>query len=404
MNDQFEFSGGLKKLSFALIGVGILGLILQFLVYDSASRIWANVLLNNVFFLGIALVGVFFIAASTLANAGWYVMVRRIPEAMMAFIPYVFPLMLITFLVGGHDLYEWTHEYLYEEGGDRYDPILAGKQGYLNTPFFLIRMVLYFALWTGLAMLIRKVSLKEDIDGGTTNFKKGGIYAALFIVVFGITSSTSSWDWTMSIDPHWYSTLWGWYNFASMFVSGLCVITLIILFLKSKGYMPQLNNEHLHDLGKFIFAFSIFWTYLWFSQFMLIWYANIPEETVYFYTRFQDYKFFFFLNLVINFFFPFLALMTRSAKRQTVAMAFVATIVLLGHWLDFYLMIFPGVGEHIVGHAAGVHVVFTPNPLDLLLTLGYAGLFMFVMFTALAKAPLVPKNHPYLEESITHQT
>ncbi|MCH8331367.1 MAG: hypothetical protein IH946_08290 [Bacteroidetes bacterium] len=289
MNENFIFTAKQKRLTFILMGVGFLALLLGAFMVEHIERLWATILFNTVFFLGIALLGLFFISASTLANAGWFVLIRRIPEAMINFIPMMLPVMLVIFFVGGHSIYHWTLEEVQAT-----DKIIAGKMPYLNTGFFVFRMVLYFVLWFGLGYLIRKASQAEDIEGGTSNFKKGGILSALFILVFGVTSSTSSWDWIMSIDVHWYSTLFGWYNFASLFVTGMAVLTLFTIFLKRNGYLEQVNAEHLHDLGKFMFAFSIFWTYLWFSQFMLIWYANIPEETGYYVTRFEEFGFLFF--------------------------------------------------------------------------------------------------------------
>lgn len=199
----------------------------------------------------------------------------------------------------------------------------------------------------------------------------------------------------MSIDAHWYSTMYSWYTFASSFVPGVALITIFVVFLKNLGYLELTNKEHLHDLGKFQFAFSIFWTYLWYSQFMLIWYANIPEETVYFEPRMQGpYRGIFFLNLIINFLAPLLILMKRGSKRNYGTITMMSVLLIFGHWLDFYQMVMPSVSKD--------HV---PNMLpDLGIALGFVGLIMFVTVRSLAKHPLIAKNHPFLKESIIHHT
>ena len=199
----------------------------------------------------------------------------------------------------------------------------------------------------------------------------------------------------MSIDAHWFSTMYSWYTFASTFVSGLSLIALFVIYLKNQNQLEFVNEEHLHDLGKFMFAFSIFWCYLWFSQFMLIWYANIPEETIYFKARMQGpYRGLFFLNLVVNFVAPILILMKRGSKRNYTTVTFMAVVLILGHWIDFYQMVMPGTigGQFSLGW-------FEFGILAL-----YSGLVMFFVGRALAKAPLVPMYHPYLKESIIHHT
>ena len=198
-----------------------------------------------------------------------------------------------------------------------------------------------------------------------------------------------SWDWIMSVDPHWYSTLFGWYVFASFFVSGITVITLITLYLKSKGLLEQVNKSHIHDLAKFMFGISIFWTYLWFSQFMLIWYSDIPEEVTYFITRIEHYNLPFFGMVAMNFLFPLLILMNADFKRLTWVIVMAGVVILAGHYLDFYNMIMPAtVGDQwFIGVSEISSVLF------------FLGLFIFVVFTALTKAPLVSEGNPYIEES-----
>jgi hypothetical protein len=225
------------------------------------------------------------------------------------------------------------------------------------------------------------------------HYRKCVSISAVFLVLFAITSSTSAWDFLMSIDAHWFSTLFGWYTFAGLFVSGMAMMCLILIYLRSRGYMEHLTENHFHDVGKFMFGFTVFWTYLWFSQFMLIWYANLPEEVVYFQVRWNYFRILWVLNLLVNFIAPFLVLMTRDAKRQTQVLLVAGVIILIGHWLDVYVMVMPGT----VG--ADWHIGF----IEIGTALGYLGLFIYVVLNELTKAALVPKNHPMLAESLHHQ-
>ena len=359
-----------------------------------SKRLLANLWLCTVYFTGISLVGVFFVAVNYVAWAGWSALIKRVPEAFGYFLPIMGGLLLVLFLVGGGQIFHWTDPEVV-----KHDEIIAGKTAYLNTPFFLIRMVLYFVLWYGLFMMIRRLSLSEDkITDFKAYLKDPKIYnkivylSAVFIVVFAVTTSTAAWDWVMSIDAHWFSTMFGWYNFASWFVAGLATTTLAVVYLREQGYFKLVNEHHLHDLGKFMFAFSIFWTYIWFSQFLLIYYAHIPEETIYFYPRlFGHYRGVFFVNIAINFAFPFLALMTKESKRTVAFLKIVAIAILIGHYLDFYMMIMPGtVGDH-----GGFGLV------EFGCLLVFISGFIYVFANSLSKAPLIAKNHPFIKES-TH--
>jgi hypothetical protein len=368
------------------------------------KRIYTSLWQNNVFFAGIGIIGLFFVAIQYAAQAGWSAGVKRIPLAMGTWIPIAGVIMLVVYFIASHDLFHWTHSYLYEEGTKDFDPILDGKGAYFFLPFFdgnggfpvfwVFRLVLFFSLWYLFYVWIRREMLAEDIDGGTDHWSKARRLSAVFLIIFAVSSSVSAWDWVMSIEPHWFSTMMGWYVFASWWVTGLAVITLIVANLKEAGYLKVVNSNHLHDLGKFVFAFSIFWTYIWFSQFMLIYYANIPEETVYFIARMKTapYSWIFFLNLILNFFLPFLLFMTRDAKRHLSTLKLVCPIVIVGHWFDFYNMITPGVMKTEGGFGL----------LEIGLALVFAAAFIFVTLNALTKFPLVPKNDPMMAESLHH--
>lgn len=359
-------------------------------------RVWANLWLNGVFFFGIALVGVFFVAVNYAAWAGWSAGLIRVPMAFGAYLPIGLGVLIVTFLLGHHDLFHWTHDYLYDPNSPHFDKILDGKKGFLNVPFYLIRMVAFGAIWYLLWRTINGLSAKEDSEGGTKIHDKIIVYSAIFIITFAVGTSIVAWDWVMSIDPHWYSTLFGWYTFASWWVSGLSIITLTVIYLKEQGYLKIINENHIHDLGKFMFAFSVFWTYLWFAQFMLIYYANIPEEIVYFDARMNSwdslYKFGFFLTLVLNFLIPLLFLMTRASKRKMIMLKIAAYVILAGHYLDFYHMIMPGTvkGDGGIGLVEIGSLVF------------FTSLFIYVVSNTLSKQNLIAKNHPMLEESIHH--
>ena len=371
-------------------------------VHHEGNPIWLKRLLvslwhSNVFFLGVSTIGTVFIAINYVAYAGWSVMIKRIAEALSAWIIPGAIIMLVVFLLGRHDIFHWTHEGIMDKGHPNYDAIIAGKSGFLNLPFYLIRTIIYLGIWAFFSWKLRQLSLAEDQLGGTVWFHKSINASALFLVLYAVTSSMSAWDWVMSVDTHWFSTLFGWYVFASWWVSGIAAIALTAIFLKQAGYLKALTSNHLHDLGKLMFGFSIFWTYVWFSQFMLIWYANLPEEAVYYNQRLGGfdgrYTGIFYFNLVINFVFPFLGLMTRDAKRQMIIMKIVCIAILVGHWSDFYLMLMPGTlkGENGFLIEIGVAAIFL-------------GAFLILFTRRLAAASLVPVHHPFLDESIHHTT
>ena len=279
---------------------------------------------------------------------------------------------------------------------------MLAKSGFLSKGFFVFWTVFTIVAWSLLGWKIRSLSRSLDekplktIEEGKKYIWKNTVWAALFIIVFALTVMSSiPWLWLMSIDAHWYSTMYSWYTFASSFVAGMSLICIYVVFLKNNDYLEFTTKEHLHDIGKFIFAFSIFWTYLWFSQFMLIWYANIPEETIYFKPRAQGiYSGIFWLMFIINFLAPLLLLMRRGAKRNYTTITFMAVLLLFSHWLDFYQMVFPGpMPNHV------------PMILyDLGVALGFVGLIMYVVGRALSRTPLLAKNHPFVKESVIHHT
>ena len=367
--------------------------------HQAANKPWANLMVSNFFWLAVALGALFFMAVQYAAQVGWTVVVLRVMEAMASFlwIPVLIMIVLVVlgvFHIGGNHLWHWMAEGIMNPESSHYDAIIAGKQAYLNGPFYIIRTLIYAIGWVGGAYLLLNMSKKMDDANAdwARNWVKMRNLSAGFLVFFAVTSSMSAWDWIMSIDTHWFSTLFGWYVFAGMFVSALTVMTLITSYLKNLGYLPEVNRSHIQDLGKFMFAFSIFWTYLWFSQFMLIWYSNIPEEVTYYMARFGEYKVVFFTMVVMNFIFPILVLMSRDSKRNFGFLLVAGIGVIIGHYLDVFVMVMPGT----VGGQWSLGLI------QLGTFLGFAGLFMFFVFGRLAKRPLMPVHHPMFVESKHH--
>ncbi|MGN7819639.1 quinol:cytochrome C oxidoreductase [Chitinophaga sp. 22536] len=401
MKDQFVVPARLKKTSFVLMGVGLLTLLIGLIAFqgENSTRFWAGLLQNSSFFLLITLASTFFIAATTLAHGGWQIAFRRVPEAISMAVPalaaVLFIIVMIIVFGGKEHIYHWINAHHVAE-----DKVLTWKSAFLNKGFYTTATILTLGLWIFFTLKLRNMSIEEDgwdlkPETGRKLIWRNTVWCGGFLVIYTLSvGSTTPWIWLMSIDAHWFSTMYSWYTFASSWVSGLSLIALFVVYLKKHGYLTYVNEEHLHDLGKFIFAFSIFWTYLWFSQYMLIWYANMPEETEYFQPRvWGEWRPIFFLNLLINFITPLLFLMKRDTKRNYTSVAFIAVVVIAGHWLDFWQMVGPGTYKHLV---------FPWYELGL--GAGFVGLIIFLVANALTKAPLVPKNHPYLKESIVHHT
>ncbi|MBM3164716.1 MAG: quinol:cytochrome C oxidoreductase [Bacteroidetes bacterium] len=356
------------------------------------TRVMTNGLINAFFFFAIGLGALFFLALNYAVEAGWYVAVKRVIESVALYLPYgiaVFGgvLLIITVLHGAH-IYTWMDGEVVAE-----DKIIQGKSSYLNVVFFWIRSLVYFSIYLWFLRGFRKRSLEEDAVGGSDIHFKNYRQGATFLVFFAVFSSTSAWDWLMSIDVHWFSTLFGWYTFSGMWVSALVVIVLTVIYLKKEGYLPQVNESHIHDIGKWVFAISFLWSYMWFSQYMLIWYANIGEEVTYYVMRTENYKFLYFGMFFINFVFPMLILMSRDAKRDAGILTFVGIVILVGHWLDVYIMVSAG--------SLGANAQLGILELGMLLLM--AGLFIYVLLKNLSKAPLTPVNHPFLDESMHHE-
>jgi len=401
LNQEFKVPAKLKTTSLVLLAVGIVTLLAGVGVLlikgdqMAQNRFWAVMLQNSVFFLLICLASVFVLSATSLAQAGWIVAFRRIPEAIGSIVwvlAAIVGVVLMTIIwTDNHHIYHWL-----EDGYIPKNSLNSLKNFFLSKPFFSIWTLVVLALWGWFGIKIRDLSVRQDSEakGSTKTYWKNFNVSAGFLFVFALSlASTIPWLWIMSLDSHWFSTMFSWYTFASSFVSGMSMVMLWILYTKRHGYLEVVTEEHVHDVGKFMFAFSIFWTYLWFSQFMLIWYANIPEETIYFKIRMHGpYKFFYWINIILNFVCPILILMPRPNKRNYFVVTLVAVLILLGHWIDFYQMVMPAVvGEN-----------WKIGWFEIGIVSGFIGLVIYLVSNKLTKAPLIPQNHPFLKETIIH--
>ncbi|HQW44384.1 MAG TPA: quinol:cytochrome C oxidoreductase [Chitinophagaceae bacterium] len=413
IREKFIVTKRYNTIALILMVIGVLAIVGLYVTngakddVQKQARFWASLLQNSVYFLLIVNAAMFFICATTLAWGGWQMAFRRVPEAISAVVPVIGTICGVILLLicfgGNHELYHWT-----DTEHVKHDSILNFKKGFLNKNFFAASTVITIVAWSLLGWKMRKLSRSLDekplatIEERKKYVWNNTVWAALFIVVFALTVMSSiPWLWLMSIDAHWYSTMYSWYTFASTFVAGMALIALFVVYLKNSGYLEYTNEEHIHDIGKFMFAFSIFWTYLWFSQFMLIWYANIPEETTYFKPRAQGvYSGIFWLMFIINFLAPLLLLMRRGAKRNYSTVTFMSMLIIFGHWLDFYQMVFPGPMTDAKTGQTHVPMILY----DLGVAVGFVGLIMFVTGRALTKAPLLAKNHPFVKESLIHHT
>lgn len=411
---QYEFTGKVKTWSLVMIVVGVIGILYGFLS-GSAERTFANLLLMGYYFACVCICGIFFCAVQYAAQAGWSASILRVPQAFGRILPIAAVVLLVIICAGLFITHPGLNEegkqtiipYLYKQwavkgittpGNENYNAVIAGKSGFLNVPFFLIRIITYLGCYSLLGWLLVKYSNNEDELGGMFNYKKSFKVAVIFLVIFGFTIPLFAFDTIMSLEAHWFSTMFGWYNFAALWVSGMAVITLTLIYLREQGYMPWVTEDHLHNMGQLLFGFSIFWTYLWFGQFLLTWYANIPEEAAYFYRRWApEFKPWFWLNIIINFGAPLLVLMSRDSKRAVKVLKTACIILILGHWLDYFQMIMPGA----VGPQS--HWYTEIGPIEITVLIGFVGLFTFLALNALSKfKSLVPKKHPLLEESLHH--
>lgn len=372
-NTQFTFEGRHKRNLLIGMALGLVCLIASFFGDDAYhTRFWTNFLHNSVYFTGIAFMAIFFLAAQITAFAGWMSAIKRVWESMGQFMLIGVGLIAVMVIaVWGHftHLYHWNVPGITDPNNPLFDKIIAGKSGFLNPVFFTIGTLGFLTLWYFMYRGIRRTSVEQDTHETPAfdYYKRGRKWAAAFLPIAGFLSPAFLWFLLMSIDTHWYSTMFAWYSTISLLLGAIAMTVMLILWLKSKGYMEYVSRDHLHDVGKYLFGISVFWMYLWFDQFMLIWYSNIGEETIYFKERMNHYPVLFWGNIVLNFVVPFFILMRNDTKRKAGTMFVVAALVFFGHWMDFFYMIKPGAriaAQEMMLHEKGAHGAHDAAPIN----------------------------------------
>ncbi|TGK62758.1 hypothetical protein EHQ27_05470 [Leptospira wolffii] len=382
---------GMILVGLASLGIAAFGLGHENLRHEGghSNPAWSAYLVGTFFILGITLAGVFFTSLAHITGAHWPVTLRRISEAYGTFIPVIGGLLLLL-IVGGHDLYEWTHEDVVAE-----DHLLQHKKPLLNIGFFSVIIVVLSVVWSAFGYLFYKRSVAQDSDKDVKHTQFNAKLAGGYIIFFALSFSLASIELVMSLTPHWFSTMFGVYCFAGAYQAGLSSFILVAYYLKKRGFLGNLVNEnHIHDLGKFLLGFTVFWAYVGFSQFMLIWYANIPEETFFYEQRLTGGWEYLTLALpAIKFAVPFLLLLNRPNKRDIDFLMKVAIWVIFTQVTEIFWLVYP---SNFVDFSLGGYLVSLGS------TVGVIGLFALVVFKRLEKAPLIPVGDPRLEDCLHH--
>jgi len=367
--------------------VGIIALAISAIgLFTDSHQFYYSYLIAFVFWTTVGLGALFFTMLHNLVNATWSIVLRRLSENIMIVLPYM-AILFIPILFGMGQLFHWSDPAIVTG-----DLLLEGKAPYLNIPFFIIRAVIYFVIWSGLAIAIYKLSIRQDVVYSEGDVKKTRTISAPGMILFSLTITFASFDWLMSLDAHWYSTIFGVYIFAGGLLSMLALLTIIVMCLRRQGILADvITEEHYHDLGKLLFAFTIFWGYMAFSQYFLIWYGNIPEETVWLIHRWEGSWSVATLTIVFgHFVVPFFALFPRFTKRSPLMLSLVSFWLLLMHWVDLYWIVMPNLHHH------GIHLSW----LDATTLIGIGGVFIWLFIRNLKSKAIVPINDPGLDESI----
>ncbi len=394
MERQFVFTKKLKTISLVLILIGLLAGVAAF--FTDKERAWSSLLVHNYFFLSLALGAAFWMSIQYITEAGWSAAFKRVPESMTNYLLYGFVFMLIIVTLGVKVLYPWSDPV--KHFGEEYKFIahhLHHKAPYLNLTFFVVRLFVYFIVWYLTIKVLLNLSKKEDNDkdNALVYFNKSRYYSRVYIFSFALTFIFASMDWMMTVAPLWYSTIFPVKEIISAFVHSAAVIILIIIYLYRQGYFPFINPSHWHDLSKYIFMGSILFGYAWYFQYMLIWYGNIPEETEYYFVRRFEFSEPLFISVIVfSFAIPFAMLLWNRWAKNYKVLGAAAVFFLIGKYIEHYLMVYPETMKHPVY-----------GWIELGMLLGFTGLFMFAVFSAMAKRRyILPVNHPYLEESLFH--
>ncbi|HEY6350829.1 MAG TPA: hypothetical protein VI636_15620 [Candidatus Angelobacter sp.] len=355
-------------------GVAIYGLLAQ------PERTWPNLLLDGFYVASMGISAVFFLAVTRAAGARWSANLRRVPEALSSILPAAGVLLALMFF-GRQTLFPWTRPGYFAKAS-----AIAGNVHYLNPPWALARMALTLAAWIFFAWLFRRTSLQQDREANSSLALHHRLnrYGVVFLLAFALTFTFAVYDWLLSLDPQWSSTMFAFYTFAGTFVQGIAGVTLAVVLLKERGTLTKVSEHQLHDLGKMLFAFTIFWAYIWTCQYLLIWYGNIPDEITHYLTRTNGpWLYLFALNFILNWIVPFTTLLTIRAKRNTKVLKMVCVVVLVGHWLDLYMLIMPSMWR-------------TPKIglIEIPIAAGYGALAYLIFVRTLQKAPLAPLHDP----------
>ncbi|MGA3132671.1 MAG: hypothetical protein ABSD59_17845 [Terracidiphilus sp.] len=378
---SFAISARSKLSATGLVAIGALATLYELRI--DPRGVWPSLLLNGFYVTSLAVSAVFFLATQRATEARWSASLRRIPEALMLMLPVV-ALLTLALFVGRHTIFPWAHTGAFDRS-----PTFAGKIQYLQMRWLIARTVTALVLWTAFALLMRRASLDQDNRPEMSLILHRRItrYAILFIPVFAVTFTLMSFDWIISLEPEWFSTMFAVYVFAGTFVQGIAAITLATVLLRqSMSQGSGMFEDQLHDLGKMLFAFCTFWAYIWTCQYLLIWYGNIPEEITHYIPRTNGpWLYLFALNLIVNWVIPFVVLLSESRKRSPKILVAMSILLLLGHWLDLYLLIMP---------------TFRNTPSlglpEIVIAAGYFALLFLLFVNALARAPMVPLNDPIL--------
>lgn len=385
---KFETPMKLKAVFMALAALGALAFV--FLLFKEPTRAWQAYLLSSVYFVAVALIGLFFVAIHFLTQAGWSVNVRRLFEACASYIPVAAGLTLVLMIFGAGYLFKWLDPEIVAN-----DKLLIHKKGYLNPTFFWVRIILFFVGWTLFYKFITSGSRKQDETGDKSLVKTIVPKCIGYIAFFAMSFSFFAVDFLMSLEPHWFSTIFGVYLFGGSSQTFFALMILVTISLIKGGYYNGMVNEnHIHDMAKYMLGFTVFWAYIAFSQFMLIWYANLPEETIFFVHRMEgSWAVMSIALLLLKFVIPFLALLPRWAKRDLNYIRIICVLILITQFLDLHWLIYPNFDDQVV--QLGVF--------DVLVFLGFLGVFGLTFTRYLNKNSLIPMNDPYLEESAAHE-
>ncbi len=384
MEKNFILPRKLIPATLVMIAIGLAAVITGML--SDPSRTWSNILFSNFYFLTLSIGAMLFYSIQYITGSEWSVILQRIPLSLGSYLPVAALVMLLMYF-GLPQVYEWAHH-----GITQTDEVIAHKSAFLNVPFFMTRILIYFALWISLALVLFRLAVQEDRNPGNHYYERSAFYAKAFIFAAAILFSFAAVDWIMTIDVHWYSTLFGFRIMVTSIYFAVAAIVLILLFLKSMGYLPGLNEAHRHDLARYLFRFSIVYGYLWFMQYLIIWYANIPETVIYYIPRVQgEWQPLFYADLFLNFVIPFVVLMSDNLGRRKPVLFTISSLLIIGLWVSLFQQIMPGtLGALRIGF------------IEVGMWFGFLGLFLLLAFYSLSRMALVPVNHPLIGSSVHH--